>query len=59
MEKAKSLLKSRQFWTIVVLFIINGFSSIQQYVPPVVLPAINGALGILAIYFRIVPKQNF
>ena len=53
------LLKSRQFWTLVALFVINGFTGIQDSIPTSFLPYINSILGIMAFYFRVSPKQQF
>ncbi len=53
------LFKSRTVWTIIVLFIINGFTGIRSYVPAFWLPLVNGLLGILAIYFRADQKVDF
>jgi len=54
----KNALKSRTVWTVIVLFIINGVAGIAEFIPESILPAINGVLGILAIYFRVKPKQT-
>lgn len=59
MNKLALLFKSRQFWTIVVLFTINGFNGIQSMIPAEFLPLLNGALGLLSVYFRVSPKQKF
>lgn len=53
------LLKSRQFWTLVVLFVINGVSGVSEFIPASVLPYVNGVLGLLAVWFRVLPKQQF
>jgi len=53
------LLKSRQFWTLVALFIVNGITGIQDSIPASFLPYINSILGIMTIYFRVSPKQQF
>ena len=59
MRKILSYLKSRTVWTIVVIFIINGVSGIKEYIPANWLPLVNGILGILAIYFRVKPRQDY
>jgi hypothetical protein len=53
------LLKSRQFWTIIVLIIINGVSSVRDLLPANILPIIDLILGVLAVYFRVKPVQDF
>ena len=52
-------LKSRTVWVIVILFIINGIAGVREMIPVMWLPMIDGVLSILAIYFRINPKQRF
>ena len=54
-----NIFKSRTVWTIVVMFLVGGITSIREFIPTGFLPLIEGALGILAIYFRIKQKVNF
>ena len=57
MKKYLNLLKSRTFWTIVILFVINGVAGIKEFIPAQALPVIDGILGILTIYFaKVSPK---
>ena len=57
--KFLKLLKSRTFWTIVIIFVINGISGIREFIPEVALPLIDGLLSILAVYFaKVNPKIN-
>ena len=57
--KYLSLLKSRTFWTIVVMFVISGVNGIREFIPGNVLPVIDGVLAILAVYFaKVNPKIN-
>lgn len=58
-SKIQSLLKSRQFWMIVILFIINGFEGVKNEIPEGVLPYVDTILGFLIVWFRISPKQDF
>lgn len=53
------ILKSRNVWMIVILFLINGVEGIRGLIPVGILPFIDGVLGMLAIYFRVKPKQKF
>jgi len=53
----QNAIKSRTAWTIVVMFLISGVEGIREFVPAGWLPLVNGALSMLAIYFRIKPKQ--
>jgi len=59
LEHALKVLKSRQFWAGVALFVINGFDAIRELLPADLVPYLNGILGMLAIYFRIQLKQSF
>ena len=52
-------LKSRTVWTLIILFVINGIEPIRESIPGNLLPVIDGVLGILGVYFRVSPKQNF
>ena len=53
------VLKSRTVWTVIALVLVNGVPSVEGLIPAAWLPAVNGLLGILAIYFRVSPKQEF
>lgn len=59
MIKIKKLLKSRQFWVLVGIFMVNGVSSVQEAIPADMRIYANGFLGFMSIYFRIFPKQSF
>lgn len=59
MNKILLGLKSRTVWTIIALFVINGFQGISSLVPPAALDTINAILGVVAIYFKINPSQNY
>lgn len=59
MKKFAQIFKSRTFYTLVVLFIINGVSGIESSIPAGILPVVNGLLGILTIYFKISPSQEY
>jgi len=51
------LFKSRTFWTVVVLFVVNGFEGVRELLPGAWLPIVDALLGVLAIYFgKISPK---
>jgi hypothetical protein len=53
------VLKSRTFWTLVLLAAFNGLSSITTQIhDPHLASAVNGVLSLAAIYFRIAPHQN-
>ena len=59
MDKLQLALKSRTVQTIVVLFVIGGFQNITGYIPESIMPFLNSVLGILAIYFKISPSQDY
>lgn len=53
------IFKSRTVWAVVALFVINGVTGIHDSIPPEILPFVDALISLLAIYFRIMPKQNF
>ena len=59
MVKVAQALKSRTFWTLVALFIINGINGIHNQIPPVLVGFIDLALSALATYFHVNPSQNY
>lgn len=59
MQKLKLILKSRTVWTLVALFLVNGVAGIHDAIPESALPAIDGLLGILVVYFHINPSQKY
>jgi|TARA_R100000789_G_scaffold62339_1_gene59351 hypothetical protein len=52
-------LKSRTVWTIVVMAVVNGVASVEALIPGAVLTWLNPVLGLLAIYFKVNPSQNY
>jgi len=59
MNKINKAIKSRTVWTIVALFLINGFNAISAELSPEVLAVVNPILGLLAIYFKVSPSQKY
>lgn len=61
MDKLILLFKSRTFWSLVVLFVYNGFIGISPSLPSVgVISDVVNALGFLLIsYFHVNPSQNY
>lgn len=53
------MLSSKTVWTIATMFVIGGFQSIQGLVPAGSLSWILGALGALAVYFKMNPSQSY
>lgn len=54
-----SYFKSRTFWTIVGIFVVNGGNAIVGVLPPTVQTIVTGLLGILAVYFHTNPSQTY
>ena len=52
-------LKSRTVLTAIVIILINGIPAIKDLIPVSLLPLVDVVLGLLAIYFRVSPKQQF
>jgi hypothetical protein len=59
MNKIELALKSRTFWTIVIIAALNTIPQVKQYLPQSLFDAINWALGFLATYFHVNPSQNY
>ena len=59
MHKIAQALKSRTFWTLVALFIINGITGIREQISPQMLTTIDAILTVLAVYFKLNPSQNY
>lgn len=49
-------IQSRTVWTIALMFIIGGVQAVEGILPADAFIALNGALSILAAYFRLNPK---
>lgn len=48
-----SLLRSKTFWTLVVIFLVNGYAAVSSQVPAGADVLINGILTIAASYFHL------
>jgi hypothetical protein len=59
MNKIIGLIKSRTVWTVIALVLLNGAPSARDLIPPQYLPCLDSLLGLLAIYFRVNPRQQF
>lgn len=52
-----NLFKSRTFWVVVLLFLINGIGGIREEIPGGWLTIIDAALAVLTIFYaKISPK---
>lgn len=59
MLTVQQVLKSRTFWTLVATALFNGVNTITPEIKdPNLVAAINGALSLLALAFRIAPNQH-
>lgn len=58
-SKLKLAFRSKTFWTLVVLFVINGVTAIHSSIPANLVPVVDGVLAILATYFHVNPSQNY
>ena len=59
MNKFISIFKSRTVWSVIILFAMNGFDSVKQFITPEWIQFINALLGLAIVYFRVYPKQEF
>ncbi len=59
MSKIALTLRSRTFWTIVLLFVIGGFDSISNVIPAGMATPVEGVLALLAAYFHVNPSQQY
>ena len=59
MNKIKQIFTSRTVWTLIVLFVVNGVSGIHDLIPVSLLPFVDGILGVLAVYFKVKPSQEY
>lgn len=59
MNKITLALKSRTFWTLIVLFVVNGVNAIHDSIPATNLQVVDAILGFLITYFHISPSQQY
>lgn len=59
METIVKALRSRTFWTIVMMFLIGGTEAISGLVPDELTTPILFVLGALATYFKLRPSQKY
>ncbi len=59
METITKLAKSRTVWTVVVMFIIGGTNGIMGLIPAGSVIYVQGALSVLAAYFKLSPSQDY
>lgn len=55
----QKLLKSRTTWVVVVAFLVGGIEAISGFIPTAFLPYVTGFLGLLTLYFKQNPSQNY
>lgn len=54
-----NLLKSRTFWTLILMFAINGYAAISGQLPNGVDMIVNLVLTTAATYFHVNPSQPY
>ena len=59
MNKLGKLLKSRTFWSVVVLFAVSGVEGVRDVVPANLLPYVQAILGMATLYFKANPSQDY
>lgn len=59
MNKVSLALKSKTTWTVVAMFVIGGTNAISSFIPSSLEPVVMGALGLLAVYFKVTPSQKY
>ncbi len=59
MQKILQVLKSRTFWTLVAMFIINGVAGVHDRLPTEWITTVDGILSIAAVYFHVNPQRNY
>lgn len=53
-----SLFRSRTFWTLVFMFVVNGYAAVSGQVPGNIDLVINAVLSLLASYFHLQTGQS-
>lgn len=59
MEFILKTIKSRTFWTIVVMFVIGGVQAVEPIMPNGLYLLISSVLASLATYFKLNPSQRY
>lgn len=59
MDITKKLVKSRTFWTVIIMFLVNGFNGIHDLIPAGFVPILDGFLSFAVIYFRVNTQVDF
>lgn len=54
-----SWLKSRTFWTLVLMFLVGGVNALVPVLPASIQATVTGLLGLIAMYFHTNPSQNY
>lgn len=49
-------IQSRTVWTIAVMFVIGGVQALESVMSPETFVVVQGALSLLAAYFRVNPR---
>jgi uncharacterized membrane protein len=54
-----SILASRTFWMIVLMFITGGINAVTQFIPAGLQVVVMGLLSVAATYFHVNPSQTY
>lgn len=54
-----SVIRSRTFWTVVLMFIVGGLNAVLPVIPVGAQVFVQGLLAVLAMYFKFNPSQNY
>ena len=55
----KKILTSRTNWTIAVMFLVGGIEAVASFIPNDLETLVLGSLGLLAMYFKLNPSQDY
>lgn len=58
-QNTMKLFYSRTFWTLVIMFVVNGYAAISHNVPANVDVVLNTLLTGLSAYFHLNPSQVY
>lgn len=54
-----SIFKSKTFWTLALMFVMNGYAAVSGQIPAGVDVIVNLALSTAATYFHVNPSQAY
>jgi hypothetical protein len=57
--KLKQIIKSRTFWTVVIMACINTITPLRNQIPAEYIPFIDAGLALLATLFHVFPSADY